>query len=622
MRPPIHDCFGAPPATLPPSTLIRRWDEALLLGGFLAVCVYVGLGLLLWRDWSWFGPKPAVAFRDYISAAFHLQQSATLAPGVTARAVVMLAGACVLGALGFHAGLRPQSRIRHVGGPRLLEGREALRAGQRIAAAECGKREPWFALHPQILVDQSRFSRHFLLIGGTGSGKTNWLVGMLSAAMRRPDVKIVAYDVKGDLTQRFKNAVILSPWDIRSRYWSVGLDVQTESQIATLVNALIPLRDSNPFFPLAARQLCVGCLLALRSERGSGWGWQDFAEKLASDLPTFAKMLQEHNPGAAALVADEDSQAASGVLATLISHVSLVQSLAKAWGNGEGMKRVSFRHWLRDDYPGRTKIILQGGPDAELTRAYVGAIVDLLAGMIITPAFTESRDRKIMIVLDELPSLGRLTGLTPLLDKSRSKSCCVICAVQDLALLRESMGSNQTEAMTSLVGTTLVFRTQMSPSVAALSDLFGKERIAIPSQSGAPGTTALAVHEEQRAVVPPHVITSELGVQTTKDGFSIKAIVAGLGPDALMLEWPGLDLPQRQPAFIPSDWARGRVRTTTVPTEPVAPEIAPEPAPTPAVEAPPNALELYRRKVEERWGLKQPRDKKRAVARDVDIEGA
>lgn len=560
-RPRIHDSFGPPPATLPPSVPVRRWDEALWLGGFIGTGTYALTAWMLARPLPMFGSSPA-SLGSLLLAPLHGRALLDAPLPLSARVGVMLGTTALLGGWTFVAALKPQVRLKHLGGPRLLEGKEAEREAEYQARKERGEGKVGFLrLHRALDLPKSRWTRHLLVYGSVGSGKTVILTPIVEQAMAQ-NMKCFIYDVKGDFTARFPRAALVSPWHAESRVWDIAADVRTPSQAATFAQAFIPEGEgSNRYFSLAAQQLLIGALRALQSEHGRSWGWRDLASRLAADRSAFAALLAEHYPKAAPLLGADDSTATASVLATLVAHTKAIDDLAMAWGNNEEKRKsVSLRHWVRDDFKGRRQIIVQADPDAALTTAYIGAMVRLLESFIIAPTLPDDEQgRTLLFLLDEMPSLR--VDVSALVDKGRSKGVVMIMGLQSLAQMRDAVGPNRAQALSSMVGTHIVCRMQMGEDRDQVAGLFGRERMALTAVSQGSGgggpSGSVAVHEETRAVVDPSVLSSELGVVKKKQkdwphGYGIRALVS-LGGDALMLDFPGIERAPVVP-FKPAAW--------------------------------------------------------------------
>ena len=136
-----------------------------------------------------------------------------------------------------------------------------------------------------IFMDESMLSKHMMLIGGTGCGKTNtfmFLVEQLKKQMTPNDVMIV-FDTKGDYYKRFYNehtdCIITTDAqfkeNVKTDIWNVFSEVTVDGlsndKIEANVNEIawglfsesIRKNNSNPFFPNAARDLFAAILICL-----------------------------------------------------------------------------------------------------------------------------------------------------------------------------------------------------------------------------------------------------------------------------------------------------------------------------------------------------------------------
>jgi hypothetical protein len=244
--PAVVDCFGPPPSALPPSTLVRRWDTAFLAGAFGFTGALLACGWALWHPLPGFPDVPEGGLLHQLAAYPHLLFStgpralsvwadnpAAGQVSISALHVRMLpawiAGLACGGWLGA-LGLRPHSLTGHVSGPRLLQENEAKQAALRIAEQDrSGGKQGFMKLHPLLDLPKRRWTRHMLIYGGVGSGKTQILLPMVDQIMSQRR-KAFILDTKGDYTSRFPEACILSFSDRRSRYWDIAADVRTAAQ--------------------------------------------------------------------------------------------------------------------------------------------------------------------------------------------------------------------------------------------------------------------------------------------------------------------------------------------------------------------------------------------------------
>lgn len=149
-----------------------------------------------------------------------------------------------------------------------------INRGKVFFEGESGGKRASFAL------DEGLLSKHFMLIGGTGCGKTNTffhIVSQLKYNMTDDDVMII-FDTKGDYKEEFFNAKkdsILSVSDDATVIWNIFSEIladgESRKDVAANVNEIawglfaesIRKNNSNPFFPNAARDLFSAVLTCL-----------------------------------------------------------------------------------------------------------------------------------------------------------------------------------------------------------------------------------------------------------------------------------------------------------------------------------------------------------------------
>lgn len=593
--PQVYDAFGRVPGHVPPSMPVRYWDRGLLAGLTVFLLTYPALLALAW----WLPGALLMRYTDALSgtlatalhwltlgmtfdapAAEFLRVAAVHDPVQTAmRAGLALMLASAVAGWVMVRALVPQKNEWHVKGPQLLEGREALREAASRSLPPAGRRDDplHLALHPALVLPKRHWSRHLWIYGSVGSGKTVILMPLVEQLVAR-DMKAFIYDVKGDFTSRFRRPLIVSPFDRRSVAWDVGRDVRTSTQAAAFAASIIPEAEgSGKFWSLAAQQVLTGAVCALQRRHGDTWGWAKLAAMKNLGAKGLVPVLQHHAPSAATLIASEESQTTASIMATLMGYTRVIDDLAQAWPEPGG-KAFSLTDWIRDDYAGRKQVIVQAGPDPQLTRAYINAMINTAIPSIVSPALPDNESgRCLAFVLDELPSLGRLQ-FGPLVDKGRSKGVVVIGAMQDKAQLRDVYGPNQSESLLSMVGTHVVCQVQASETRDQLAAMLGKHKVAWRTHDD-----NATVHEESRQLVASGQLTDDLGFRKGKtfgpEGWGIRAVVQ-MGGDPLLLDFPGRSYPQRRRPQVLADWATPQPQLSdyaTPLTVSPATQLAPEP---------------------------------------------
>lgn len=433
-------------------------------------------------------------------------------------------------------------------------------------------------LHPELHLPKSHWSRHTLLQGSVGSGKTQILLPIIEQIIRA-DHKLFLYDTKGDFTSYFKKPIIVCPFDERSYYWDIAADCRYPLQAAMLAEILIPRsadQKNGDFWTMAARQLLVGAIRSLQAEKPLHWTFADLAERKNRNAEDMLPTIQEHFATATSLVENTESQTTASLLSTLVAQTKMIDDLAMAWPVRKENRRFAITEWAQDGYKGRKQVIVQSGPEEGMTKAYISALVNLAVPEIISPKLPDAeKDRFIGFVFDELASAGKI-NIGPLIDKGRSKGVVFIGAFQDISQVKATYGEDFQKALTSMVGTHVICQLQMGDTREKAAQQLGKHRVAYRTHD-----EKAAVHEESRALVSPGELTDRLGPRKGKQygphGFGVRAIVQ-MGGDPLLLDFPGVVMKTKRPGQVPARWmTQPHKRNSNTPVLPAPTQVAASP---------------------------------------------
>lgn len=576
----VYDAFGSVPSHIAPSIKVRRWDQGLYTGvaTFAAVWaggLYAGLAMpgpelgaythhltgaiSAALHYATFGLSMDTQASDYLATIEHPWHAAF-------RVGVPLVLAGCASAWMTKLALVPKSNTWHLSGPKLLKDKEALQEARRRSLSQKQQEaDPLcLAVHPDWVLSKKHWSRHGFIVGGVGSGKTQILLRIIKQIIDR-DEKLFLYDAKGDMTAKFRRPIILSPFDARSWVWDVARDVRNPSQAAAFAASLIPEDSGNgKFWTIAAQQLLTGAIRSLQNTKGTTWGWKDLADAVSQGAPEMLPMIQAHYPKAAPLIANAESQSTASVLSTLAGFTRVIDDLALAWPKRSKDRSFAITDWVLDDYKGRKQVIVQAGADAQLTKAYISALINVCVPTIVGPQLTENEEgRCLAFILDELPSLG-VINLAPLIDRGRSKGVQVLCGLQDSGQLKATYGDNQAKALLAMVGTHIICQVQAGETREDVARMLGKNKVAWRNHD-----KNAQVHEESRGVVSANELTDELGYRKGKHmgplGWGIRAIVFTSG-DPLLLNFPGIDLPNKRESQVIPKWMKGPAGSRSTPT--------------------------------------------------------
>lgn len=99
-------------------------------------------------------------------------------------------------------------QARQIRGPRKYQGREAKQRLAHALSLEARRSGKGLGFPPGCHLSRDRESRHFMITGGVGAGKTQAMRHLILEAMRRGD-HVLVLDTKGDMTAGIPGGIVL-----------------------------------------------------------------------------------------------------------------------------------------------------------------------------------------------------------------------------------------------------------------------------------------------------------------------------------------------------------------------------------------------------------------------------
>ena len=270
---------------------------------------------------------------------------------------------------------------------------------------------------------------HLLMLGSTGSGKTQAIAKLLNDIFARGD-KVVMLDTKGDYTAYAcdpEKAFLISPGDARTPTWEVGSDIPSQLDLEVLLDALVEKEGSdNPIWPLSARAALKAVILKLL-DRKRNFNFKDLDEEL---LPSHIRMAAKvYDPKLYDTIKDPTNETGQSVLFTLNS---MSGGLSSLYGNEKEAFSVS--NFLQD--PSKSRLILRRHPSQEFTfKLSARLLLGVLQVQVLS--MPDSKKRRVWVILDELAVLGEFRPLIEFLERGRSKGLCVVAGIQDYGTIEK-----------------------------------------------------------------------------------------------------------------------------------------------------------------------------------------
>ena len=337
-----------------------------------------------------------------------------------------------------------------------------------------------------IPIDENLLSRHMVLLGGIGTGKTNTfnqIIGQLRQTMTREDVMII-FDTKGDFYRTFYRPgdVVISNDHTATGpqgadYWNIFNEIEpgdhmeeTSVEIAKSLFHQKLEKTSQPFFPNAAKDL-FSAILTHFTRMPYLKPTNESLRSFLDGAPTaeIREILKQHEDLKAMVsyIFDDRSPQTQGVISEL-------QQLSREifLGNFKKSGTLSMR---------------------ELVRAKGGRCVfieyDLGIGNMLSPIYSllfdltikEALGRKksegnVYFITDEFSLIPNLQHVDDAVNFGRSLGVKFMIGIQNIDQVYENYGENRARSLLSGFLTSVCFRVNDGKSKEYIQELHGVNR--------------------------------------------------------------------------------------------------------------------------------------------------
>ena len=310
--------------------------------------------------------------------------------------------------------------------------------------------------HPIPLLDETK---HFKIIGTTGTGKSTAIRELLTGALRRGDRAVIA-DPDGGYLQRFydpdRGDVILNPFDPRAARWDLFAEIILPQDADQLARSFIPDYDGQDRnWRGYARTYTTAILRQLHriQERDLG----RLYHLLVAASETELRDLVQGTPATRFLGKKEGGKFLESVQAIANQHMGAIEHLARQnEGDAEG-NALSVRRWIRE---GRGVLFL---PYRANEIASLSNLISAWMRLAIFETLSAPEgDQRIWFVIDELDALGAIDGLKDALTRLRKFGGRCVLGLQSIAQVRGSFGEAQSQSIVENCGNTIILRCSAS----------------------------------------------------------------------------------------------------------------------------------------------------------------
>jgi len=353
-----------------------------------------------------------------------------------------VAGALALGASFAMSTLRDGDT--HKRGARVLQGLQRWRAVSRRRSTHAS------VTLAGVPIAMSEETRHFKLIGTTGTGKSTAISGLLARALERGDRAVIT-DPDSGYRARFyeprRGDMILNPFDRLSVKWDPFAEIREPWDVDQLSAGLIPTCEdasgrewrgyARTFLTAVTRRCCES-------------GWRDTSElwRLLTVAPSAElRALVVGSPAQPFLEPDNARMFGS------IRSVAGSAAAALEYIQGQRSRPFSVRDWVHSG--SGVLFIPYGAAQIPALRAIIATWVRLAIFEGMTNA---NEDQRLWFVVDELDSLGAIDGLKDALARLRKFGGRCVLGLQSVAQVSSTYGCGEAQTIIENCGNTLILR--------------------------------------------------------------------------------------------------------------------------------------------------------------------
>ncbi len=356
------------------------------------------------------------------------------------------------------------------------------------------------SMRHSFAIDDPTVFKNLLLLGSSGSGKTNVLNQIVAQTRawcnsgRRDGVSLI-FDTKGDYVShpgfynsgdyligndvRFRNRSVI--WNIFDEILADGDDpIDYEANAREMASILFKDRGSKtqPFFSNAARDIFANMLIYFirrRNDCPEKWSGQlnnkDFISFLLSKEPSdFVNYFQIYKDmkGLISYIGDGTSNQALGVFGELRS--MLYDCFQGVFAQKPASSDISFsiRRAIRNKGGKAIYILYDLSIGETMTPIY-----RLLVDLALKEALSESANGHTHIFLDELKLLPKVSHLEDALNYGRSKKVSVVAGLQSVGQIYSLYGKEAGQVILGGFGSVFALKSSDYESREYISQLFG-----------------------------------------------------------------------------------------------------------------------------------------------------
>ncbi|CAL7962363.1 type IV secretion system protein VirD4 [Gammaproteobacteria bacterium] len=317
-------------------------------------------------------------------------------------------------------------------------------------------------------------TKHFLVHGSTGSGKTQLISKILDCLRKRGD-RVFLYDKGGVYTSMFYRDgldKILNPFDARCENWNLWREARTATDFENMAESLIPMHgESDPFWVNASRTIFGSTAFTMQDDDDRS------VKKLLKILLT-SELNDLHNylagTEAATLTSGAIEKTAISIRSVITTYLKSLRFLIGAEQTSEKPK-FSIRDWICNEQDSSWLFLSSNAAQHASLKPLLSMWFSMATITLLS--LPENRNRRLWFVCDELPSLHKLPQLPESIAEARKYGGCFVLGMQSYAQLEKVYGKSAGREIFDLMNTAFFFRSPSPDTAELVSRALGNQEI-------------------------------------------------------------------------------------------------------------------------------------------------
>jgi hypothetical protein len=448
-------------------------------------------------------------------------------------------------------------------GRRLLFDEYARRFIHRYINSLGGAVKDGLWLLPNVRLNRAQMARNVLLVGTQGAGKTSLIRAYITQLVARIGLTFIL-DVKGDMVSGLPidEFILVAAHDARTWALDIGGEIGGRQIAFEFATKSVRGSKQDSMWAPSARAILADLAMVLRARLNENWGWTELRDLALSSPADIRSALAEINAPSAGLISfgdnPDDNRTVMSCLITLwVAVLTTIHPLAEAFADVPKERRFTVHAWMTGEKELPHAMIFQKSPDFPELSALLGSfLAERVAAAALAPSRRGGKALPLAMVLDEFSEVP-IDRLDQLLSLGRECKVFTIGALQGLNQVKSLVDANKASTIEERFGIRIVLRLEPGDTAKRICESWLGERRVSRIRDATAEELKLGITKPRETVkepvVPPELLSDELGVRTTVNGPTIRLLVSGF-PMIGIIDVPLTAWPNRREGHEPAAW--------------------------------------------------------------------